>query len=174
MRPGLDRAALPAIVSAIVSAILLTAAGPARAAGSVEVRFKPVDQYTDAGRSDGSGERSLQQLGAYFESLGARLPEGQVLTLDVQDIDLAGELRPAGLNGELRVARGGADWPAMTLRWSLAADGRTLASGEDRLSDMDYLSRGRFGNDDPLFFEKRMVERWFEQRLGPRAASAPR
>ncbi len=151
---------------------LLTAGLGAHAAGTVEVQFKPADQYTDGGRNNVESERTLQRLGDHFKSLAARLPDGQVLKLDVVDLDLAGQLKPARMGEELRVVRGGADWPAMELRWTLSANGQTLASHDDRLRDMDYLSQSRIGNSDPLFYEKRMIDRWFDRRFGAEAVAA--
>ncbi|MCA0242247.1 MAG: DUF3016 domain-containing protein [Proteobacteria bacterium] len=151
---------------AAIALALLAGGAAAQAAGVVEVGFKPADQYVDAGRGI-DGQRTLEQLGAYFKSLGARLPDGRTLKIDVQELDLAGEQRPMRRTDDLRVMRGGADWPAMTLRWTLSEGERTLQSGEERISDMNYLMHSMRGDNDPLTYEKRMIEQWFEQRFAP-------
>ncbi|MFT3817449.1 MAG: DUF3016 domain-containing protein [Rubrivivax sp.] len=153
-------------VSAIAIAVLACGAAAAHAAGVVEVSFKPADQYRDAGRGL-QGQRTLEQLDAYLKSLGARLPDGQTLKIDVQDLDLAGEQRPTRTD-ELRVMRGGADWPAMQLHWTLSEGQRTLQSRDERISDMNYLMHSMRGNNDPLYYEKRMIDEWFEQRFAPK------
>ena len=58
--------------------------------------------------------------------------------------------------------RGGADWPRIELRYELVADGKTLKSGTERLSDMNYLQTAGL---NPVYgshgYEERMLGRWF-------------
>lgn len=150
-----------------LTALTLSALLPAAwAGGVVEVSFKPVAELSDAGNDRIDAERNLQTLGAHFKSLAARLPDGQVLQVEVTDLDLAGQSLPTRRGGDLRVLRGRADWPSMSLRWTLRAGDRTLASGEERLSDMNYLMHPPRGQDDgPLPYETRLVDRWFAERV---------
>ena len=136
------------------------------AAGTVEVKWVERQTYSDAGRSTMERGRTLQELGEHLRTLGSRLPEGQTLRLEVLDLDLAGELRPHATQ-ELRVLRGGADWPQMALRYTLlAADGRPLRSGQSWLSDLHYLvNTHRAGS---LAYEKRMLDDWFKAQFTPR------
>lgn len=141
------------------------------AAGQVEVSFKPVDQLADVGRGAVEGERTVQALGAHFRSLAARLPDGHTLTVEVTDVNLAGDLQQSRRGDEVRVLKGGADWPTLDLRWTLTGDGRTLASGQERLADMTYLqSPLRGGHDRSFGYEFRLIDRWFDSRFGPNAA----
>lgn len=142
----------------------------AQAAGVVDVSFKPVDQLSDVGRGTLDAERNVKALAEHFRSLAARLPDGQALKVDVIDVDMAGELKPTRHGNDLRVLRGGADWPTMQLQWTLSQAGRTLASGQDRISDMSYLQQPlRLGADGPLAYETRLIDRWFDQRFGSKA-----
>ncbi len=153
---------------------LLITSGAALAAGQVDVSFKPLDQLSDAGRGSPEGERNLQLLSTHFKALAARLPDGQRLEVQVLDLDLAGEPRPLRRGGELRVMKGGADWPTMHLSWTLSANGRVLRRADEHISDMAYLmSPLRGSQDGPLGYEQRMLERWFNDRFGPAAAAAP-
>lgn len=140
----------------------------AHAAGAVKVSFKPVAQLSDVGRPLFDGERHVKALEAHFNGLAARLPDGQVLTVEVQDVDMAGRLEPTRLGSELRVMRGSADWPSLDLRWTLQADGRTLKQGAGRISDLNYLMHPLRGRDDgPVGYETRLIDTWFaEQVLG--------
>lgn len=152
-------------LTVLTSGLLLAATVPAAAAGKAQVNFIEPQQFTDAGRNGYDRDHALKSLGDYMQSLGARLPDGQTLNVDVTDVDLAGELRPWRGGYEVRVLRGGADWPHLNLRWSLQAEGRTLKSGEARLADPNYLFALRAvdrqaGGD--LVFEKRMLRTWFE------------
>lgn len=139
------------------------AGAPAPAASSVEVRYLEPDSFADIGRTPWDRERVLKAMTAHLQKLGTTLPAGQKLNVEVTDIDLAGDIRPWGWH-ELRVLRGQADWPQMTLRYTLAEGERTLKSGEVRLSDLSYMQnlRARDRAGDELGFEKRMVKRWFE------------
>ena len=147
------------------AALLCAAAVPqARAAGSVEVQWLAPADYSDAGRSASDRERVTRALGAHLQLLGRQLPHGQALKIVVTELDLAGEIEPFRWH-ELRVLRGRADWPRMSLRYTLSADGRTLKSGSAQLQDMGYLFTTQQGD---LGYEKRMVTQWFKAEFSTR------
>lgn len=152
-----------------VLCIALALAPLASATGTVDVRFEKPAEFSDAGRGAADREQTMQSLSGYLQSLGALLPDGQSLRLDVLDIDLAGELRPYPQNSgtEVRVLSGRADAPHIKLRYTLQEGGRTLKAGEARVADLAYLfsSPGdslRFGD---LPHEKRMLQQWFKDTL---------
>lgn len=152
------RAAAGAAVAATAAALW---AGAAQAA-SVEVRYLEPDNFADLGRSSWDRERAMKSLTAHLQKLGQTLPDGQTLRLEVTDIDLAGEIRPWGWH-ELRVLRGQADWPQISLRYTLLQGERTLKSGEARLADLAYMQTlsGRDRPGEELAVERRMMRRWF-------------
>jgi hypothetical protein len=165
-RPFVHRRALWVLaVPLLAAAAWLWAPAPAQAAGTVEVRFVEPERFTDIGFQTLDRERDLQEIAAHLHKLGQRLPEGQTLRIEVLDVDLAGHVWPRGI-GELRILRGRADWPAISLRWTLQQGGETLASGEERITDMNYLTgippSVRLG---ALPYEKRMLARWFGERF---------
>jgi hypothetical protein len=161
---------------AVAAAMTLTAAvPPARAAGNVAVSFVRPDQFLDIGHSTFDREHALDVLRRHFETLGAKLPEGQTLTVEVLDVDLAGEIQrtPRSSVGEMRILKGGADWPRMTLQYTLTAGGQTVKSGQSKLADMSYMSSGIRASPartDELYYETRMVDRWFDQNFVPKKA----
>ncbi len=158
----------PAAFAAAAAATLLLA-GPAATAATVEVRYIEPDNFADIGRSSWDRERTMTAMTAYLQKLGQSLPESQTLRFDVTDIDLAGDIRPWGWQ-ELRVLRGQADWPMVSLRYTLVEGERTLKSGEARLTDLSYM-QGLSSVDRPgaeLASEKRMVQRWFTETFPPR------
>jgi hypothetical protein len=111
----------------------------------------------------------LKDLEEHFAKLGATLPPGQDLRIEVMELDLAGRLRPNFRGQELRVLSGGADWPHMVLRYTLEANGHVLYSGEDEIKDMMYLNRlNRYMDGDSLRYEKRMIDEWFMHKFTPR------
>ncbi len=158
------------IRTALLATCLAACLGSAQATGAVALTWLEPANYTDAGRNVVDRERTLRTLGEHIQALGAKLPDGQVLRLEVLDLDLAGDVRHWrgwGMD-EVRVMGGRADWPRIQLRYTLQAAGQTLASGEARLSDMGYLFRQR---DGTLAYEKRMVDDWFQRTFAPQAAT---
>jgi hypothetical protein len=149
-----------------LAAGLLAAALPCLAAGEVEVNFVEPSKYIDAGSSSVEIDRTTKALGAYLKRFGRDLPDGQTLRIEVLDIDLAGWVR-TGSRADTRVLRGTADGPRIKLRYTLQADGRVLAAGEQTVVDLDYLNqRWRDPPQSDLPYEERMLERWFAERFG--------
>jgi hypothetical protein len=145
------------------------AAGLAHA-GVVEVAFEQPDRFADAGRGV-EAETLRQALTKHLQTLGRQgLPAGQTLKVTVTDIDLAGEVRPRGrFAQEIRVLNGRADWPVISLRYSLSEGGRELARGSERLLDMSYLDRPKPRSPGPYPYEERLLTQWFAQRFGSAA-----
>jgi hypothetical protein len=145
----------------LACALWAQTAQTAQAAGTVELRFVEPEKFSDIGISTIERERSLSDLGHSFQGLGRFLPDNQTLRIEVLDIDLAGEPRP-GTTREVRIVRGGIDIPRITLRYSLVADGKTLNSGDAKLSDANYLqsSRAQIAVGTNLPYERRMLESW--------------
>jgi len=146
------------------------AAGSAVGA-TVEVSFVEEDKFSDIGFPRHERDTHLKVLATHLQRLGERgLPAGQTLKIEVTDVDLAGRVQ-IGSTRDLRVLSGGADWPRIELRYTLQADGKTLRSGEERVSDMNYLMRSTsLRNDEPLAHEKRMLDEWFAVRFGAEAS----
>jgi hypothetical protein len=149
-------------------ALSLAAAGmPAQATGSADVRYVQPEKFTDAGFGSFERERTLQSLAQHIEALAKRLPDGQTLRVEVLDVDLAGEVWPRGAH-EVRILRGRADWPHMTLRYALLDGTRTVKAGETRLTDMSYLfTTPRVQQHGDLPYEKRMLDNWFKEEIAP-------
>ncbi len=165
-------------LATLVSLASALAAGTAQAqpqppvTGTVQVNFVQPDNFVDIGRSSFDREQNLRTLQGHFTSLAKGLPAGQTLQVDVTDVDLAGEIPPAALH-ELRVLRGGVDWPRITLSYTLKAGETMLAQGEERLSDMSYMfSRAGATEHLPLPYERRMLDQWFKDRFSPSVAAA--
>ena len=94
--------------------------------------------------------------------------------VEVLDVDLAGSTRPSRRGGfDLRVVRGKGDWPRISLRYTLEEDGKPVRSGEEAVEDMDY-THGLVGyrKSVPLYYEKRMLDKWFRARFAEGRAAA--
>jgi hypothetical protein len=147
-----------------LGAIVATAFVTTVHAGTAEVRFTEPGKFVDAGRGAVETGRTTAALGEHLTALARQLPASQVLRVEVLDVDLAGELE-WHRSQEIRVLKGRADWPRITLRWQLEDGGRPVASGEDRLSDMAYLQTGPGADGEAFAYEKRMLARWFAERF---------
>jgi hypothetical protein len=151
----------------VLLSILMPAASIAFA-GTVEVSFVQPATYTDAGNTQWDEAANLKALAAHLQGLGQRLlPANQTLRVEVLDVDLAGSVRPAARGAtQLRVVRGGADYPRIHLQYTLQADGAAPRSGKEWLTDLNY-SRGvaRRGESEPLYHEKHMLDEWFKARF---------
>ncbi|AXQ28771.1 DUF3016 domain-containing protein [Solimonas sp. K1W22B-7] len=139
-------------------------------AAGVELQYVQPDRYTDAGLRPMEREPSAalkRELETELQRLGQRylLPD-QTLTLEILDLDLAGQFRWWDASrGEVRVMSA-ATWPRIRLRYRLMADGRELAKGEESISDRDYLNAVSARSSDPLRYEKNMLGDWFRSRFG--------
>jgi hypothetical protein len=144
------------------------AASVAMAAERAEVTFVDAASYADAGAWGRDRDANLAQLEVHVQSLASKyLAPGQTLKLEFLDVDLAGNARPwKGTGTDLRVLRGRADWPRLTLRYTLQeADGGTRNSTES-ISDLNYLGRlGARTSVEPLTYEKRLLDDWFQLRI---------
>lgn len=151
----------------IAAALLLAAAGAASAA-AVTVKYQAPEQFMDVPDWEKDRVQLLKELTAHFEKLGQRLPADQQLLVTVTDLDLAGRVEPRRRSmHDIRILRGGADWPTMEFQYSLEQDGKVLASGSERLSNMMYMeSLNRYQDSDTLRYEKPMLDEWFRKTFG--------
>lgn len=148
-------------------AAVLGVASIAAVAGPAEVQYLGADHFADAGRSPIDRDHNLKQLSTIVQQLSQRyLPAQRTLKLEVTDLDLAGEPQPT-TRGDLRVARGKADPPRITFRYTVQEGGQVVAQGQESLTDLDYANHlPDIHTSEPLHFERRVLETWFKQRFG--------
>lgn len=147
-------------------ATTLLALGGAAGAGTVEVALVNPSNYTDAGNSVWDERQNLDALTRHLQALGQRLlPADQTLKVELLDVDLAGTVTLRGGNST-RIVRGRTDFPRIQLRYSLSAPGQPVRVAEEDVRDIDYARGLRSAyRDQSLYYEKRMLERWFTQRF---------
>ncbi len=162
------------------AASALSAATPetsAPAASAVTVTFDHPEKYTDLkdSWSDNDNERGrdhyLPLFREYFEkTLARRLPAGQQLAVTFSDIDLAGDFEPARgpQFDDIRIVKD-LYVPRLTFTFKLTdASGNVIKSGERKLVDLGFQMGITPGfRDDPLRYEKAMLDRWLGQELAP-------
>lgn len=152
-----------------VAGVCLLSAGVALA-GTAKVTYQNVSNYADMPFPQWERDEVLQNLTEHFEKLARNLPDGQQLQVEVTDVDLAGRLVPSMRFGrDIRVLRGGADWPHLNMRFAVVQGDQVLKSGEAKLSDMAYMDRShRFNDGDMLRYEKHMIDDWFYKEIVPK------
>lgn len=159
------------IRSLAVGGLLALAAGAASA--DVTVNYVQPERFSDLPFTSWEREAVLKDLTEHFAKLGAQLPPGQNLRVDVLDVDLAGREYP-GRARDLRIVKN-IDWPRIDLRFTVEQDGRVLRSGEAQLRDMNFMDRiGRYMDSESLSYEKRMIDDWFYSAILPRERAARR
>jgi hypothetical protein len=157
----------PKIRQLALAGLFALAAGAASA--GVKVVYDHPENFADLPFASWEREDVLKDLTGHFTKLGQALPPGQDLTIEVLDIDLAGRTHPGRSAGrDIRILRGGADWPHMHLRYSLESNGTVIKQGDDQLSDMMYLNHiSHYTDGDTLRYEKQMIDDWFENNIAP-------
>jgi hypothetical protein len=142
---------------------------PSAVNAAVRVNFVAPESYRDS-ESAGTREAVLNELRQYLQSLGkVSLKPGENLTIDVLDIDLAGEYEPWRPHlSHARVMRDVTP-PMMKLRYRLEQKGRVLLQGTETVSDMNYLmSPSARRSGERLAYDKEMLRDWFQARFGAR------
>lgn len=133
-------------------------------AGTAQVTFKAPETFADAALHRGdTRERTenLERLRREIERLAGRLPDTQTLTVEVLDVDLAGRYEARLAPYDIRVMRSITP-PRLTLRYALADGVKTVQAGETVLTDFNYLDKAGFLiSQDPLRYEKRLLNDWF-------------
>lgn len=135
-------------------------------AATAEVTWTDHEKYQDIKSSNGGRkhfrERIFVDLEKHFAKLAANLPEGQVLKINVTDVDLAGDTHSGGVN-QLRIVKD-IYAPRMNFSYSLVdADGRIVTSDDIVLKDMNFMmgSNLKYRNKS-LGYEKKMLDDWFD------------
>lgn len=148
-----------------LAAALLAAAGAASA--GVTVNYEKPEDFVDMPRSPHERDQVLREMTRHFTGLAKDLPAGQELKVTVTDIDLAGREEPRhGAMDDIRIMRGGADWPALKLSYTLEENGQVLRSGSEALRNMMYQQRiNRYTSGDALRYEKQMIDDWFQKSV---------
>lgn len=125
-------------------------------------------EFTDVKPSMGVAskfrERTMTLLTEYMNELASELPEDQTLNIKVTDVDLAGRVWPGAR--EVRVVRQ-LEIPRMDFSYELLnADGSVVKSDTVELKDMGFMdSVGRTFRNDPLKYEKNMLQDWFNKEF---------
>ncbi|WP_425463196.1 DUF3016 domain-containing protein [Luteimonas wenzhouensis] len=142
--------------------------------GPVSVQWTDPAEFADL-KYSGNRWRAAQgnwvyELASYLrEAAERRLPEGHRLEVTITDLNRAG--RYEGWHGvqmqDVRIVRDHYP-PSMTLEVRhLDATGQVVDEGTREVRDIGFLTGGNYPARDNLHFEKRMIDRWVRDELGP-------
>ncbi len=143
-------------------------------AAEVKITWEEPESYSDVRPSNETRkrfrDRTLKQLEAHIVELAAKLPESNTLSITVTNLDLAGEVWPSQFMGfgngganDIRVIRR-MDIPRMTFSYTLSDASKQVLASEDEVTikDMDFMESAiRRHRNDPLSYEKNMLDDWF-------------
>lgn len=141
--------------------------------GAVSVRWNDPAQFTEIKYSHNRWEARrgnwVEQLATYLRDRAQRrLPAGERLDVDIVDIRRAGNYEPwRGMAfNDVRIIRDIYP-PRITLTFKrIGTDGQVIAEGERKLSDFGFLMGAHpVGSNDPLRYEKRMIDHWLAREL---------
>lgn len=146
----------------LATAVLLASFG---ASAGVTVTFAHPEKMTDVPRFAADRENLEWHLRQHFDTLAKGLPAGQTLTVNVLDIDLAGDVFPRVPVRDIRVMKGRADWPRLHLRYAIEQDGQVVKSGEKQLADPNYLMGINRYSNEIFSHEKQMLDDWWRKEV---------
>ncbi|PXF63311.1 DUF3016 domain-containing protein [Kangiella spongicola] len=139
----------------------------------IQVEWSDFNDYRDVrAASEPRGtfhKRVKKSFEKFFKEYSNELPEGQMLSIKILDLDLAGHVE-LGSTRDIRVMKD-IHFPRMEFSYILTDDqGAVLKEGEANLKDMNYLHQDRAWKraryKEGFYYEKRMFREWFEETLG--------
>jgi len=135
-------------------------------AATSEVTWTDYEKYRDIRPSGNGGrkqfrESTFKNFEKHFAKLAERLPEGQVLKIDVTDVDLAGDTLAGGID-RIRIVKDIYS-PRMNFSYQLVnADGSEVVADKVVLKDLSFMTGSKLKyRNDSLGYEKKMLDDWF-------------
>lgn len=137
----------------------------------VQVQYVHAEEFADVGNRRFSDERIraayLEQLrGHLVKQAAAALAPGEQLSVSITELDMAGEFeswRPP--SGDARIVKDIYP-PRIDLSFRLATgDGKVIKQGARKLRDPSFLLGANRYPDDPLRYEKALLDRWLGEEL---------
>lgn len=168
---------LIAVVAAVAIVGAVGAPAGARAApgapvetGKAEVSYRNPAGFAEM-QSSFAGARTdwLDDLSAYVASRAARtLPDGQRLIVTITDVQRAGRVEPwRGIGWQdLRIVRDTTPPRIELVFQHVGANGAVLKEGTRTLRDIDFLGRHGLRRDEPLAYEKNLIDDWLRNDFG--------
>lgn len=138
-------------------------------AAELNINWKDPQEYRDirAGtvmNQEQFEQRVIGELTEQFEESAQRLlPSNYVLDIAVDNVDLAGDIEYfiGPFNQDMRVVRD-LYFPRLDFSYELRdSEGKVVARGEEDVKDTNFYVMREYVRDEPLFYEKQMIDDWF-------------
>ncbi|WP_434950387.1 DUF3016 domain-containing protein [Shewanella sp. HL-SH4] len=160
-------------VSSVAIAEEVEVVSPITETGIVKVEWLEPDNYNDI---KASNELQSRFENRFFETITKNinkqaektLKPNQKLEMQVSNVDLAGDMRPTfgATTGDLRVVKELYP-PKMTFTYQILEDNKVIISGDEKLTDMSFLSRISRINERPFSAETTMLNDWLKRTVAP-------
>lgn len=168
---------VPGSRTSLAAALFLAPFALAAADATVKLDWTDPAKFADTRQSMCTSsikpEEWLADLARHVESRAAsRLAPGQRLAITITDIRRAGQCEPwrGAQASDIRIIKEPYS-PRIELRYSVVdASGEVLREGTEALRDLAFLQRGTMNANDPLRFEKRMLDDWVRKTFASPAA----
>ncbi|WP_457421082.1 DUF3016 domain-containing protein [Roseateles sp. P5_E7] len=149
----------------------------ATAQADVQVNFVKPETFVDIKDNNGfRQEEILKDIEAHLVAQAQKYLPGRDVRINVTDVDLAGNVEPFGRSATwVRVMRT-VTLPSISLNYEVLDGGKVMQQGKAELRDMNYQNGfSSYFNSDTLRYEKRMIDRWFQDEFrATTAAASPR
>ncbi len=89
--------------------------------------------------------------------------------MTVTDVDLAGDMRPTfgATADDLRVIKDLYP-PRITFSYQVLENDKVIIAGDEKLSDMGFMSGIQSVNDKPFMYETKMLSDWLKKTVAPK------
>lgn len=159
------------VLTALSTCLLLSAFSGLAHAGDAKLKWGNLDNFTDVNPGnelkESFRERMVKDFGRVFSKFAKKLPDGYQLDVTVNDVDLAGDVRPNMSSvAQIRLMTT-IYWPRMKFHYELRNDkNEMISSGDEQLSDMGYLTNTRMtlAGATSFEFEEKMISDWFRRQ----------
>jgi hypothetical protein len=144
-------------------------------AGSAEVKWQNPDKFRDidpGNSTKDSYRKSIEKsFGEEFSKQAEKLPASQKLSVNVTNLDLAGEVDPIPSRGglQLRVLKN-IYYPQMTFDYKITGPGGSVVQEHQQVTikDMGFMSgSANAGSSQDFYYERRMIREWFNKEVMP-------
>ena len=167
-------APLTCLRTAIVATLLAASAAALAAQGpAIQVDFVHPENFSDLGDRYVSSDRVrasyLAELKKHIVKRASHLlANGQSLAVLITNVDMAGDFEPWRKQlGNTRIVRDVYP-PRIDLTFTLNdTNGALVKSGSRELRDLAFMSSAALYHDQPLRYEKGLLDRWLEQEVAP-------
>ena len=164
---------IAAIIGLSVSSWTVFAADESEGDSNIHITFTDSENYSDIGDGFTSTEKgaaaNLEGIEQYVQKQAKKyLPADQKLEITFTNIDLAGEFEPWGATmDDIRIVKSIYP-PRIDLQFRVKdASGNVIREGERKLRDLSFMMNLRLNNNDPLRYEKTLIDDWMRKDVRP-------